>query len=175
MAYIDIKAVYNPSSPYVLKADASLDGKYRVEYINDLWTTVPETYYFVKPRPYQEGYNIPEGQQVYITKGACWNIKAEPEGGFPDFSYYSYKDVNGRSLTDLANEAMSVGSDNFDFITPSHKGEIWVLVNKSYITNPIFNFDVLSGETQLDNKFGWKKLLQDGDATNANLQWEQLK
>ena len=127
MAYIYISNAAFPTNTYYLKANKPLDAKYNVQYISDLWTSVPSSLYIPK-------YNIdhiPEGQQIYITNGSkCGDVE-----------------------------------------TASHKGEIWVLIDKLHITKPIFEYNLETGiETKTEGPHGWRLLGQESHGLN----WEQL-
>lgn len=131
MAYLDLRGTQYtlPNESMITDTDTVLDGKYRVEYIEDLWTSVPSKFY-----PTVKGVRknkIAEGQQVYIAKGSM---------------------LSGEEMT-------------------SHKGEVWVLINKENIEMPLFDFiDGNEVDLKVENP-GWKKL---GGDTKVNLTWENL-
>lgn len=132
MAYIDINTKSYPSdfTSFYTKGATVLDGKYRVNYISDLWTEVPAKFYKeVGGRLIDQ---IAEGQQVYITNGTNWQ----------------------------------------ETPTENHKGEIWVLTDKTKISTPIFEYNSETGEEiKTEGPHGWKKL---GGDTKVNLTWENL-
>lgn len=72
MAYIYLSKGYvTPSNTQFLLQAKPLDAKYHVEYINDLWKTVPDQICN------KEVDMIAEGQQIFITKGTNWNTSSE--------------------------------------------------------------------------------------------------
>lgn len=76
MAYIDIqkdKAPYSSNyTSFYTKGPSILDGKYRVQFIEDLWDAVPTRFYSYDKNNILRD-NIAEGQQVYITEGSKTN------------------------------------------------------------------------------------------------------
>ena len=162
MTFIHIdtnKSVLSISKPIQITAPGHLDAMYATEYLSDLWLWYP----------HDDRVNnyIQEGQQVYITKGQRFDWENNTPPGFEE---KWPEDTHGFTTPEL---------DEYNwYITTSekHKGEVWVLVDKTKIAEPIYTFDQISFQEVLTDKpVGWKKLLQDGDAANANLQWEQLK
>jgi hypothetical protein len=66
---------------------------------------------------------------------------------------------------------IATGSKWEDVENENHKGEIWVLIDKSHITKPIFEYNLETGtETKTEGPHGWRLL----GAGGANINWEQL-
>ena len=129
MAYIYLSKGYvTPSNTQFLLQAKPLDAKYHVEYINDLWKTVPDQICN------KQVDMIAEGQQIFITKGTNWDTSSED-------------------------------------VLKAHKGEIWVLIDKSHITKPIFEYNPETGiETKTEGPHGWRLLGQESHGLN----WEKL-
>ena len=69
MAYLDLRGTQYtlPNESMITDTDTVLDGKYRVEYIEDLWTSVPSKFYL----------GINTNGQVVLSLGSednAWDI-----------------------------------------------------------------------------------------------------
>lgn len=93
MAYLDISKKYVLTQSSITTETATvLDGKYRVQFIEDLWIEVPKNYYYQN----NQGRffdKIAEGQQVYIAegnhKGEIWVLIDKQNIAKPIFEYDS--------------------------------------------------------------------------------------
>lgn len=91
MAYLDISKKYVLTQSSITTETATvLDGKYRVQLIEDLWIEVPKNYYYQN----NQGRffdKIAEGQQVYIAdgnhKGEIWVLIDKQNIAKPIFEY----------------------------------------------------------------------------------------
>lgn len=158
MAIINItqsKTTLPLSSPMLPGGKFNIDSMYQTQYINDLW----EQY------PYHDSVKnvITEGQQVYITEGSKWIYDWSQEPGPPSYIIGTKYD----RYTDLKKDII---------YTTEHKGEIWVLVDITNISKPIYALDIktLKGSKQ-EGVLGWRllgeKSLKEGSDTSPHLIW----
>lgn len=153
----------NIQGAIVTNSNFPIDALYKTEYINDLFGAYAKSAQNV----------IYNGLQVYIEKGSRWKITEL------DNSLESIFDILSKTTLPegwIYESPEQTGKSYGWIYTPTHKGEVWILRDKDKAGNAFKQFSLHDfTESFTDAESGWKKLLQDGDATNANLQWEQLK
>lgn len=126
------------SSPMLPGGKFNIDSMYQTQYINDLW----EQY------PYHDSVKnvITEGQQIYITKGSKWVYDWNAEITPPIYpigtKYTRYEELKKDVI-----------------YTTEHKGEVWVLIDITNISNPIYNLDIQTlTSIKTDKILGWRLL-----------------